>query len=88
MPPPSRRLPTLAAAAALASFACLLGTATAVAPRPAAGAQAGLPRHTQPLAGPRRTLSNGEGVKLGVSVPVKALQAMEDAGLVGDPLWR
>lgn len=34
------------------------------------------------------TLSNGQGVSLPVSLPKYALEAMQDAGLVGDPLWR
>lgn len=34
------------------------------------------------------TLSNGQSVSLPVSLPKYALEAMQDAGLVGDPLWR
>ena len=34
------------------------------------------------------TLSNGQGVSLPVALPKYALEAMQDAGLVGDPLWR
>jgi hypothetical protein len=70
----------LAAAAVLAVLAAACGAAGA-APAPSP------PAH-QSLAGAGWKLSNGEGVNLDVSVPVMALQAMEDAGLVGDPLWR
>jgi len=82
---PRHRHATLSAAGTLAALAtaCLLATGAQAAP-----AASSLPRLTQPLAGPGWTLSNGEGVKLDVSVPVMALQAMEDAGLVDDPLWR
>ena len=83
---------TLAAATALTALACLLAggvpAAAAAAAPVAASSPAALARTAQNLAGPGWTLSNGEGVSLDVSVPVMALQAMEDAGLVGDPLWR
>jgi hypothetical protein len=74
---------TLAAAAALAALAAC----AAPAPASAAAGVPSPPAH-QSLAGDGWKLSNGEGVNLDVAVPVMALQAMEDAGLVGDPLWR
>ena len=84
-PPPPRsatmRVRTLARAAALALLSAVLLLSS---PRNLAAAAEEL---TSLDKGPW-TLSNGQGVSLPVSLPKYALEAMQDAGLVGDPLWR
>ena len=79
LPAATMRARTLARAAALA----LLSAVLSLSPRNLAAAE----QVTSLDKGPW-TLSNGQGVSLPVSLPKYALEAMQDAGLVGDPLWR
>ena len=69
-------------AAALAG-ACLLAAAAAAPPSHVA-----MPLNSARSA-PAWTMSNGAGnVSLKVSLPMMALQGMNEAGLVDDPLYR